>query len=386
MMRKVRPDDGLEYYGYILLYVDDVLSIAHDAEAALHELNKYFPMKPGSIGDPDMYLGAKLRKVQLDNGVFAWSQSSSKYVQEAVKNLEQYLHREDKNYKLSRRATAPWPTGYNAERDITPELDAKGLFHYQSMVGILRWMVELGRVDIITETSKLASYMAQPREGHLEAVYHVFAYLKKKHDARIVYDPTYPEIEQDQFIREDWSRYYGDVKEPEPSNVPVPLGKAVDIRLYCDSDFAGDERRRRSRTGYFIFVNSALILFLSKQQATVETSVFGAEFVAMKHGIEAIFSLRYKLRMMGIPLTGPAFIYGDNSSVIKNTSIPTSVLNKKSNQVCYHYVREAVAMDVCRTGYVNSDDNPADLATKIIYGGRKRDHLVNMLLYDITEH
>jgi hypothetical protein len=59
---------------------------------------------------------------------------------------------------------------------------------------------------------------------------------------------------------------------------------------------------------------------MSKKQATIETSVFGAEFVAMKHGIETLRGLRYKIRMMGIPLTGPSYIYGDNKSQVTNSS------------------------------------------------------------------
>ena len=72
--RMVRPDDGFEYYAYILLYVDDCLCIHHDAEDALRQLDKFFKMKAGSIGDPDLYLSAKL-----------------KYVTEAVRNVEVYL-------------------------------------------------------------------------------------------------------------------------------------------------------------------------------------------------------------------------------------------------------------------------------------------------------
>ena len=73
---------------------------------------------------------------------------------------------------------------------------------------------------------------------------------------------------------------------------------------------------RRSRTGYFIFFNTALINWLSKKQATIEGSVFGAEFVAMKTGVEAIRGIRYKLRMMGVTLTGSTYVYGGNISVI----------------------------------------------------------------------
>ncbi|KAG7345428.1 plant transposon protein [Nitzschia inconspicua] len=62
-------------------------------------------------------------------------------------------------------------------------------------IGVLRWIVELGRIDIITEVSSLASCLALPRKGHLEAVFHLYAYLRKKPNATIVLDPTYPDID-----------------------------------------------------------------------------------------------------------------------------------------------------------------------------------------------
>ena len=101
--------------------------------------------------------------------------------------------------------------------------------------------------------------------------------------------------------------------------------------------------KRRSRTGYFIFLNTALINWLSKKQATIEGLVFGAEFVAMKTGVEALIGIRYKLCMMGVPLTGPTYVYGDNMSVIYNTSRHESTMKKKSNSICYHAMREEVA-------------------------------------------
>ena len=85
---QVRPDDDFEYYEYVLLYVDDSLAISHDDMAALDLMDKFFMMKKGSIGDLDIYLGAKLCKIQLDNGVFARGVIPAKYVQEAVRNVE----------------------------------------------------------------------------------------------------------------------------------------------------------------------------------------------------------------------------------------------------------------------------------------------------------
>jgi hypothetical protein len=128
----------------------------------------------------------------------------------------------------------------------------------------------------------------------------------------------------------------------------------------------------------------APLIWFSKRQPTVETSVFGAEFVALKNRLETVRGLRYKLRMMGIPIEGPVFEYGDNMSVIHNTQRPESMLKKKSNSVCYHYCRESVAMSECVTGHVPTKRNPADLCTKVIPGGVQRDYLVTQILYDIT--
>lgn len=386
MKAEVRPDDNFKYYAYALLYVDDILVIHHNAEQCLKQLDTYFKMKTDSIGDPDFYLGAKIRPLVLPNGVRAWGMSSSKYIQSAVRNVKDYLAKKYPGRAWIKRATAPLPSGYEPDLDVTPELDAEQSSFYQSQIGVLRWMVEIGRVDIITDVSELSSHLALPREGHLEAVFHMFAYLEKKHNARIVFDPTYPEIDMSVFKECDWKEFYGNITEAIPPNAPKSRGKEIDLRLFCDSDHAGDKLRRRSRSGFLIYINSALIVWYSKRQATIETSVFGAEFVAMKQGMEALRGLRYKLRMMGVAIAGPSYIYGDNMSVIHNTQRPESVLKKKSNSICYHAIREAVAMGECVTGHISTHDNPADLCTKLMSAGMKRDHLVGLILRDIADH
>ena len=152
-----------------------------------------------------------------------------------------------------------------------------------------------------------------------------------------------------------------------------------------ESNHAGDTVTRRSRSGHYIFMNMTCIAWYSKKQNTVETSVFGAEFVSMKIGMEAARCLRYKLRMIGVPLSGPTYIYGDNMSIIHNTQRPESTLNKKSNSIAYHAIRESVAMDESLTAHVPTLLNPSDLCTKVIPGGMKRNNLVSMLLFDIAD-
>jgi hypothetical protein len=201
----------------------------------------------------------------------------------------------------------------------------------------------------------------------------------------MVFDPTYPRIDHDSFRKFDWTYFYGKVKEPIPEDAPKARGKEVDLRMYVDSDHAGDKSMRRSRSGFFIFLNQAPIAWLSRKQPTVETSMFGAEFVAMKLGIETLRGIRYKLRMMGVPISGPSYVFGDNMSVIHNTQKPESTLKKKGHQICYHFCRESVAMGETLTGHIRSEDNVGDLATKVIYARSKRDHLVGQLLHDIAD-
>ncbi|KAL7447664.1 hypothetical protein ACHAXS_000056, partial [Conticribra weissflogii] len=105
--------------------------------------------------------------------------------------------------------------------------------------------------------------------------------------------------------------------------------------MFVDSDNVEDKQTRCSCSGFLIFVNTALVDWYLKQQATIETGVFGSEFVAMKTGVDMPRRLRYKLRMMGVAIDSATHIYGENMSIIKNTSKPESTLNKKSNAVCY---------------------------------------------------
>jgi hypothetical protein len=187
------------------------------------------------------------------------------------------------------------------------------------------------------------------------------------------------------FIKTDWNYMYGNVKEMIPSDDPVPRREEVDLRLFVDSDHAGEQFTRRSRTGCVIYLNMAPIVWFSNRQPTVESSVFGAEFVVMKNGIEACRGLHYKLRIMGVTLSGPTYVYGDNMSDVHNTQRPESVLKKKSNSICYHAVRESVAMGESIIINVPSVDNPDDICTKVVPGGQKRNHLIRLLLHDLCD-
>ncbi|KAL7452165.1 hypothetical protein ACHAXS_000270 [Conticribra weissflogii] len=199
-----------KYYLYILIYLDDILCIHDISSSVLVQIDKYFPLKPNSVGELDVYLGAKLKLMQLENGVSAWDFSLSKYVQEAVHNSKKYVEENlPKFYKLTRLAPNPFPTDYWPELDTSSELPPKHASYYQSLMGICRWILELGRVDICTEVSMLSSHMALLYQGHLEAALHVMSYLSLHHNSKLCMDPTYPEIDSTQFLICDLSEFYG---------------------------------------------------------------------------------------------------------------------------------------------------------------------------------
>jgi hypothetical protein len=164
-------------------------------------------------------VGKKL-KAQTSSSVFSgWSACVIKAM--TCRNLDKHTY-------------TAFAKDYRAELDISEELGPEDDLYSQSRIGVLTWMVELGRVDIITEVSMFASQMAMP----CELVFHVYAFLHNKHNSMMAFDPSYTNTENHLWV--------GLVKEAIPPNTPLPCSKEVDIQLYVDSDHAGDRLIKRS--------------------------------------------------------------------------------------------------------------------------------------------
>ena len=179
------------------------------------------------------------------------------------------------------------------------------------MIGILRWAVELGRVDMHHDVALMSRYSASPQEGHMEAVYHIFAFLKTHPRLNNVLDPRPVPLDENAFANVElsaWRDFYRDMAKELPPKMPAPLGITLDITCFVDSDHAGNVVTRRSHSGIIIFLNNAPVIWFSKKQNTVESSSFGSEFVALRIAWDLIVGLRYKLRMFGVPIVGPASV------------------------------------------------------------------------------
>jgi hypothetical protein len=103
----------------------------------------------------------------------------------------------------------------------------------------------LGRIDIYLEVMLLSSYNARPSEGHMDQVFHIFAYLKKFPKRSLLFDDNLPDIAESDFLHDvDWKGFHGEIHESVPENVPPSRGKAVQIFCFVDSDHAGNQVTR----------------------------------------------------------------------------------------------------------------------------------------------
>jgi hypothetical protein len=261
------------------------------------KIGEKFKFKKDLIEPPKIYLGGQLEK-KSRNGIDIWTLSSKDYVKSIVDNLEKRL--KERGDKLPSKALSPMTLEYKPELDESNKLDKNGITMYQELIGELRWAIEIGRVDILHEVSLLSSYQASPCKGHLEQLIHIFEFLKQKPKLTLYFDPSDPQIDPTTFngsTAEEFKDIYRDAQEQKPDHMPIPRGWVV------DSSHAQDKKTRRSHTGFVIFVNRVPIIWYSKRQNTVETSIFSSEFIALKTCMESIVGLRIKLMMFGIPIT-----------------------------------------------------------------------------------
>ena len=215
---------GIKYYEYIMCYVDDILSVSHDAKSILQSLQGHFKLNGDKIEPPHMYLGAQLGTMQVE-GNEGWFMSSEKYVKSAIQNIEETLQKTGQ--QLPSKCKTPLAYRYCLELDITPELKADSLQRYHELIGILRREVELGRVDRLMETSMMSTNLAMPRWGHLEQVHHIFGYLKEWPKRKLFFDPQHPELDERSFTIYDWYDFYRDANEPVPGDMLAPRGQTV---------------------------------------------------------------------------------------------------------------------------------------------------------------
>ena len=353
----MRKADG--YYEYVCVYVDDLAIAMKDPEAFTKLLKNKYGYKLKGVGVMTYHLGADIWRD--DTGVLCFG--AKKYIGRLLNNFKEIFG------ELPTPRMSPLDEHDHPELDDTEELDENGVKIYQSIVGALQWAVSLCRFDIHCAVMTMGRFRAQPRKGHLERLQRICGYLRKFPDAAIRFVVDVPDEKPlyERPTRYEWEyTVYGAGNEEFPEDMPEPLGKSVRMTTYEDANLHHDLVTGRAAMGMFHMLNGTVIDWTSKRQSTVETATYGSDFVAARIATEQIMDLRYTLRMLGVPIDEHAWMFGDNESVVKSSTIPHSVLTKRHNALAYHRVREAIASNILSFKHIKGTENPADVLTKFL--------------------
>jgi len=267
-MRAVTNSNDRPYYEYVAVYVDDLLILSHDHEGLMKALSQKYTVNPTSGRYLGMRVGTYTIAKDTEEEREAWFLSADEYLKHAIEIVEG-------RYKLNKKVDTPMASGYHTEVDESHYLDDSGANYYQSLNGILIWIVELGRIDVAFAVGSMSRFTSMPREGHLQSVLRIFGYLKSHIRSHLVMDPKthdWSDLEEESY---DWVSQYPEASEVLPHNMPEARGRPVQTTFFADAAHASDLVTRQSVTGILIFCNSTPIRWYSKRQNTVDSSAYG---------------------------------------------------------------------------------------------------------------
>jgi hypothetical protein len=373
--------DAGDVYEYVVVYVDDILTALKDPKEFYGAIkSEPWNYKLKNVEEPKYHLGGDFFRDK--DGTYCYGAQT--YIKRMCQNYETMFGEPVKEFHT------PLDKGDQPELDESEELGPDGTAKFQSLIGALQWTISLSRFDVAHAVMSLSRFRAAPRQGHLDRVKRVIGYMKKRSGGAIRFRTGVPNWEKyydEDAIRYDWMEsVYGTPDEDIDPRAPTPKGKKVCSSTFVDANLMHDVITGRSCTGIIEYLNQTPIDWFTKRQNQVETATYGSEFMAARQAVERIIDLRYMLWSFGVPLDGPAWMFGDNKLVVTSSTIPHSSLGKRWNALSYHRVREAIAGGWLRFEHIPGDQNPADILTKSLAWAVSRYYVEPMLLWKGDTH
>ena len=146
MKRDFKPN-GDPYYKYMVCCVDDLLQISFKPKEDIYVLNMIYWLK-GGFGPTERYLGENTEKVQLKYGQVLWSTNCVDYSNSAIENVDNSLGVDKMALKNDGDGHRPYSSSFRPELYVTEELGEEMTNRYHKLIGVLRWSIELGSIDI----------------------------------------------------------------------------------------------------------------------------------------------------------------------------------------------------------------------------------------------
>ena len=221
---------------------------------------------------------------------------------------------------------------------------------YRSAVGTLLQFTKYSRPDISNAVRELSKCMDKANEA---------AYKEMQRIIKFVLD----------------TKHYGLLIEPKSEfNAPWHL------KVYTDSDWAGDKNNRRSVSGFVIFLLGVPILWRSRLQKTVSLSSSEAEYYALSEAAKEIKFVVQILESIGIKVQMPIVVCVDNVGAIFMSENVSATSRTKHVDARYHYVREFVEDGFIKIVFVKSKENKSDIFTKNVTQDIYSLHVTNYVI------
>jgi hypothetical protein len=388
--REVETLAGLRYER-ICTFVDDLILASPRMTELEDEIRGCYELKHATnMGKGLLYTGADCKHDRSANTVEI---SARTYIEEAISHIERKgdTNRTKAESQRGVRKIFDMPHEMRPDKGPMKEEDHHELLEgeeavflspgerltYQSLIGAANWVLTLARIDIGYAVPALQSYNATPRRGHAKRLMRIWGYLKAHPKRGIVlqYNNTTlegtvaSEVTVEPHHREHLIESYGagadGVSDQElEEGDPKPLGAALSLCGYCDSDHAHNTIDRRSTTGWILLLAGSPVGWKSRRQVGCENSSYGAELRCMASAARELRGGRRFLMGIGVPLLGPSLLFGDNMSAITAATNLGTPLKAKHLGLDYCTLRELTAWGIIQPQKIHSYWNLADILTK----------------------
>lgn len=334
---------NLKEKSYILLYVDDLLIAAVTVDAVSktkRALSSKYDMT--DLGEAKTYLGVNIQRHRQQRTVLL--------------NQEQMIESMLLRYDMAACNAVATPILATLTADGGEKLSTNEHQWYRQLVGKFMYLMTSTRPDLAYTLSRLSKFTSSPSTAHGLAAKHLLKYLRGTSDLGIL-------LGTDQ--RKSASR---------------ATAQAVELLGYTDADFAADVDSRRSTSGYVFQLGNGPISWKAKQQAIVAASTMGLEYVAASESAkEAVYLHRLIQTFDFSPVERlPPTIMIDNAAAEILATNPKHHERAKHIDIKFHFIRDYNRAKLIRLQHVASEDNIADLLTKVL-AREKHQNFVRLL-------